>query len=233
MSDFGLIGIGVLMFTLIVLALVAVILLAKSRLVASGNVTISINDDPDKAVQTPVGSKLLSALAAQKIFLSSACGGGGTCGQCRVIVKSGGGDVLPTERSQLNRRDVREGYRLSCQMTVKEDLALEVPPEMLEVKKWQCTVRSNANVATFIKELVLELPAGEHVDFRAGGYIQIEAPPHRIKYRDFAVEDEYRSDWDKYNLWDIESVVKQCGDTGTADIVIGKDDCFHCFFLSD
>ncbi|MFC1762549.1 NADH:ubiquinone reductase (Na(+)-transporting) subunit F [Planctomycetota bacterium] len=189
--------------------MVVVILLAKSRLVASGNVTISINDDPDKAVEVPVGSKLLNALSDQKIFLSSACGGGGTCGQCRVIVAEGGGDVLPTERSQLNRRDVREGYRLSCQLTVKDNMTLEVPPEMLEVKKWQCKVRSNSNVATFIKELVLELPTGEHVDFRAGGFVQIEAPPHRIKYTDFAVEEEYRADWDKFNLWKIESVVKE------------------------
>ncbi len=209
MSDFGLIGIGVLMFTVIVLALVMVILLAKSRLVASGNVTISINDDPDKAVRVPVGNKLLNALASEKIFLSSACGGGGTCGQCKCVVAEGGGDVLPTERTQLNRREVREGYRLSCQLTVKDDMSLEVPPEMLEVKKWQCKVRSNANVATFIKELVLELPAGEHVDFRAGGYIQIEAPPHQIKYTEFDVEKDYRGDWDTYKLWEIESVVKE------------------------
>ncbi len=209
MSDFGLIGIGVLMFTVIVLVLVLVILIAKSRLVASGNVTISINDDPDTSVEVSVGNKLLAALASKKIFLSSACGGGGTCGQCKCIVAEGGGDVLPTERTQLNRREVREGYRLSCQLTVKDNMALKVPPEMLEVKKWQCKVRSNANVATFIKELVLELPSGEHVDFRAGGYIQIEAPPHRIKYTDFDVEGEYRGDWDKYKLWEIKSVVKE------------------------
>ncbi len=209
MSDFQLIGLGVLMFTLIVLALVAVILFAKSRLVASGNVNIGINDDPDKAVDVSVGAKLLNALADKKIFLSSACGGGGTCGQCKCIVAEGGGDVLPTERSQLNRREVREGYRLSCQLTVKGDMKLEVPPEMLEVKKWQCKVRSNDNVATFIKELVLELPAGEHVDFRAGGYIQIEAPPHHLKYNEFDVADEYREDWDKFKLWEIESVVKE------------------------
>lgn len=209
MSDFQLIGLGVMMFTLIVLALVAVILLAKSKLVASGNVTIGINDDPEKAVEVSVGGKLLNALAEKKIFLSSACGGGGTCGQCKCIVAEGGGDVLPTERSQLNRREVREGYRLSCQLSVKGDMKLEVPPEMLEVKKWQCKVRSNDNVATFIKELVLELPEGEHVDFRAGGYIQIEAPPHHIKYTEFDVADEYREDWDRFKLWEIESVVKE------------------------
>ena len=209
MSDFGLIGVGVFMFTLIVLALVAVILIAKSWLVASGNVTISINDDPDKTVEVSVSSKLLNALADKKIYLSSACGGGGTCGQCKCVVKSGGGDVLPTERSQLNRREIREGYRLSCQLTVKDNMSLQVPPEMLDVKKWLCKVRSNHNVATFIKELVLELPPGEHVDFRAGGYIQIEAPPHDIKYRDFEVEEEYRDDWDKFDLWRFESQVKE------------------------
>lgn len=209
MSDFGLIGLGVMMFTLVVLVLVAVILFAKSKLVASGNVAIGINDDPDKTVEVSVGAKLLGALAEKKIFLSSACGGGGTCGQCKCIVAEGGGDVLPTERTQLNRREVREGYRLSCQLTVKGDMKLEVPPEMLEVKKWQCRVRSNDNVATFIKELVLELPEGENVDFRAGGYIQIEAPPHHIKYTEFDVADEYRDDWDRYKLWEIESVVKE------------------------
>ncbi len=209
MSDFGLICVGVLMFTTIVLALVAVILIAKWRLVATGNVEILINDDPDKTLQVPVASKLLTALADKKLFLSSACGGGGTCGQCRVIVKSGGGDVLPTEKAQLNRGDVRDGYRLSCQLTVKDNMSLQVPPEMLDVKKWLCKVRSNHNVATFIKELVLELPAGEHVDFRAGGYIQIEAPPHHIKYRDFEVEKEYRPDWDKFDLWRFESQVKE------------------------
>lgn len=209
MSDIELIGIGVLMFIVIVLALVMVILFAKSRLVASGNVTISINDDPDKTVEVPVGSKLLAGLADHKIFLSSACGGGGTCGQCRCVVSEGGGEALPTERSKLNRKEIREGYRLSCQMTVKEDLALKIPPEMLEVKKWQCTVRSNDNVATFIKELVLELPEGENVDFRAGGYIQIEAPPHHVKYSDFDVAEEYRQDWDTFKLWQYESHVKE------------------------
>ncbi|MCF7975852.1 MAG: NADH:ubiquinone reductase (Na(+)-transporting) subunit F [Phycisphaerae bacterium] len=209
MSDFGLICVGVMMFVIIVLALVAVILIAKSRLVASGNVQILINNDPDKTVEIPVASKLLNALAEHKIYLSSACGGGGTCGQCKCIVASGGGDVLPTEKSKLNRKEVREGYRLSCQLTVKDNMSLEIPPEMLEIKKWLCTVRSNDNVATFIKELVLDLPEGEYVDFRAGGYIQIEAPPHHIKYSDFDVAEEYRGDWDQYGLWKYESHVKE------------------------
>ena len=209
MADLRLIGIGVSMFTVIVLVLVAVILLAKSRLVASGNVEILINDDPHKAVQVAVGGKLLNALAEEKIFLSSACGGGGTCGQCRVLVKSGGGDVLATEAAMLNRRDVREGYRLSCQLPVKENMSIEVPAEMLDIQKWECTVRSNHNVATFIKELILELPPGEHVDFRAGGFIQIEAPPHVARFADFDVEEEYRPDWDRFGFWKLESRVNK------------------------
>lgn len=207
MADLRLIGLGVLMFTVIVLVLVAVILLAKSRLVASGHVEILINDDAQKAIQVPVGGKLLNALAEEKIFLSSACGGGGTCGQCRVLVKSGGGDVLATEAAMLNRRDVREGYRLSCQLAVKENMSIEVPAEMLDIQKWECTVRSNHNVATFIKELILELPPGEKVDFRAGGFIQIEAPPHVARFADFDVEEEYRPDWDRFGFWKLESRV--------------------------
>jgi Na+-transporting NADH:ubiquinone oxidoreductase subunit F len=207
MSDFGLICVGVMMFIVIVLALVAVILIAKSQLVASGNVQISINHDPDKSVEVPVASKLLNALAEHKIYLSSACGGGGTCGQCKCVVTEGGGDVLVTEKSKLNRKEIREGYRLSCQLTVKDNMSLEIPPEMLEIKKWLCTVKSNDNVATFIKELVLELPEGEYVDFRAGGYIQIEAPPHHIKYSEFDVAEEYRGDWDQYDMWKYESDV--------------------------
>ena len=209
MADLKLIGVGVLMFTVIILVLVAVILLAKSRLVASGHVEILINDDPHKTVQVAVGGKLLNTLAEEKIFLSSACGGGGTCGQCRVMVKSGGGEVLATEAAMLNRRDVREGYRLSCQLAVKQNMSIEVPAEMLDIQKWACTVRSNHNVATFIKELVLELPPGENVDFRAGGFIQIEAPPHVARFADFDVEEEYRPDWDRFEFWKLESRVDQ------------------------
>ena len=207
MNGLGLVFFGVFMFTFIVLALVFLILFAKSKLVASGNVNIVINDDPDKQLTIPVGGKLMNALAAQKIFVPSACGGGGTCGTCKLKVVEGGGDILPTERSSINRREAREGFRLSCQVPVKGDMKIEIPPEVFDVKKWECTVRSNENVATFIKELVLEWPAGEDVKFRAGGYIQIEAPPHKLRYKDFAVEDEYRGDWDKFNMWRYDSVV--------------------------
>jgi len=177
--------------------------------VATGNVKITINDKEENSLKVPVGDKLLNVLSDKKIYLPSACGGGGTCGECKVIVKEGGGDALQTETVKLNRKQIREHYRLSCQLAVKEDLSLEVPAELFDIKKWECTVRSNENVATFIKELVLELPEGEDVKFRAGGYVQIEAPPHTVNYKDFIVEDEYKPDWDKYNLWKYVSKVDE------------------------
>ena len=198
---------GVAMFTGIVLALVVLILIARSRLVAGGDVEILVNDQ--KTLTVPAGGKLLGALADAGIFISSACGGGGTCAQCKVKIHSGGGDILPTERTHINNHQAREGLRLSCQGAVKQDMKVEVPEEAFETKKWTCTVRSNRNVATFIKELVLELPAGEAVGFQAGGYIQIEIPPHEIEYQNFDVAVEYREDWDKYNLWRYKSVVTE------------------------
>ncbi|WP_367027370.1 NADH:ubiquinone reductase (Na(+)-transporting) subunit F [Methylococcus sp. ANG] len=197
---------GVFFFTAIVVALVFVILGAKSKLVAEGNVEVLINGE--KTIQVPIGSKLLTALADNNLFVSSACGGGGTCAQCRVQVLEGGGEILPTELSHITKREAAQGDRLSCQVTVKQNMKIHVHEEVFGVKKWECTVRSNRNVATFIKELVLELPAGENVDFRAGGYIQIECPPYDCKFSDFDIEPEYREDWDKYNLWKIESHVK-------------------------
>lgn len=207
--DFQLILISVSMFTAVVLALVVIILLAKSRLVSSGNVQIEINGNSDEPIAVAAGGKLLNALADAKIFVSSACGGGGTCGQCTVVVKSGGGDILPTELTHIRKGEAREGHRLSCQVSVKQDMEIEVPPEVFSVKKWDCIVRSNDNVATFIKELVLELPKGENVDFRAGGYIQIEAPPHRVEYKDFEIGKKFHEDWDKFNVWRYVSEVKE------------------------
>ena len=209
MEGLNLIIFGSVMFTLIVIALVIVILFAKSKLVETGNVKIEINDDPEKTLEIPAGEKLLNTLSAQEIYLPSACGGGGTCGECKVIVTDGGGDILPTEKAILNRKQVRAGYRLSCQVAVKADLKLDIPPEVFDIKKWECTVRSNVNMATFIKELVLELPEGENVDFRAGGYIQIEAPPHSLKFSEFDVEEEYRGDWDHFKLWGLVSKVDE------------------------
>ena len=198
---------GVLLFTAIIIALVFVILGARSRLVASGNVDITVNDE--RTIQAPVGSKLLGALADAELFVASACGGGGTCAQCRVKVLEGGGAILPTETSHITKREAAEGDRLSCQVTVKQNMRIRVPEEVFGVKKWECTVRSNDNVATFIKELVLELPEGETVPFRAGGYIQIECPPHIAKYEDFDVASEFRADWDRFNLWRYESKVNE------------------------
>jgi len=209
MSGLNLILMGAVMFTFIVIALVLFIVFARSRLVASGTINIVINADEENALTVPVGGKLLNGLAASKIFVPSACGGGGTCGQCTVKVFEGGGDILPTETSQINRRQAREGVRLSCQVPVKQNMRIEIPPEIFHAKQWECTVRSNHNVATFIKELVLELPEGEDVDFRAGGYIQIEAPPHTVHYKDFIVEGEYKPDWDKYNMWQYVSKVEE------------------------
>ena len=198
---------GVVSFTVIVLALVFFILLARSMLVATGDVTITINDSPDKALRVSAGGKLLDTLAGSKIYVPSACGGQGTCAQCKVTVLGGGGDVLPTERGLLSRREIRQGVRLSCQVPVKQDMQIEIPPEVFDVKKWECTVRSNANVATFIKELVLELPAGESVNFRAGGYIQIECPPHKLSFKDFDIDPQYRDDWNRHEIWRYESKV--------------------------
>ena len=200
---------GVGMFTSVIVALVVIVLVARSRLVASGKVTIVINDDNSKAISTPAGSTLLSTLAANKIFIPSACGGKGTCGVCKANVLEGGGILLPTERSHVTRGEERNGVRLTCQVKVKTDMCIELPPEIFSVREWKCTVRSNKNVATFIKELVLELPPGESVPFRAGGYIQITCPPHKVKYSSFDVDSNYRNDWDKFNMWRYESKVDE------------------------
>jgi Na+-transporting NADH:ubiquinone oxidoreductase subunit F len=198
---------GIIIFTAVVIALVFVIIGAKSKLVAEGDVEILINHE--KKIHVPVGSKLLQALADNGLFVSSACGGGGTCGQCKVVVHSGGGEILPTELSHITKREAAQGERLSCQVACKYNMDIEVEDEVFGIKKWECTVKSNNNVATFIKELVLDLPKGEKIDYRAGGFIQIECPPHVAKFSDFAVEKEYREDWDKYNLWRYVSTVKE------------------------
>lgn len=199
------ISLGVVLFTIIIIALVFVILAARSRLVPAGNVQITVNEE--KTVESLVGVKLLGALADVQLFVPSACGGGGTCAQCRVKVLEGGGEILPTETTYITKREAAEGERLACQVTVKRNMKIEIPEEVFGVKKWEVTVGSNKNVATFIKELVLDLPEGETVDFRAGGYIQIEAPPYRCKFADFDIESKFRDDWDRYNLWRYESVV--------------------------
>ena len=194
--------IGVAMFTGIVLVLVCVILIAKSKLVASGDITIQINEDESKALKVPAGGKLLNVLADNQIFISSACGGGGTCAQCKVKVQDGGGDLLPTEEAHINKKEAREGERLSCQVTCKSDMKIEVPHEVFDCSKWECVVKSNDNVATFIKELILELPEDDPIHFESGGYIQIDVPSYKgLEYKNFEIQDLYTSDWDKFDIW--------------------------------
>jgi Na+-transporting NADH:ubiquinone oxidoreductase subunit F len=200
---------GVVMFTIMIMALVFVILYARSHLVSSGDVRIEINGDPERTLTVPAGGKLLQTLANEGIFLSSACGGGGTCAQCRCHVLEGGGAILPVEEQHFTRGEIRDHARLSCQVPVKQDMKIEVEPEFFGVKQWDCTVLSNDNVATFIKELVLKIPEGESVDFRAGGYVQLECPPHVVAYKDFDIPDEYRGDWDRFKVFDNVSKVDE------------------------
>ena len=174
-------------------------------LVSLGEISIEINDNPDHSLITQTGGKLLQTLANANIFLSSACGGGGTCAQCKCIVNEGGGSILPIEEGHFTLAEIKQGWRLSCQTPVKRDMKILVPAEVFGVKKWECEVISNRNVATFIKELALKLPAGEDVDFQAGGFIQMEIPPHSLSFRTFDVEEKFRADWDRFSFWDIKS----------------------------
>ena len=201
------IALGIFVFTAVILLLVAVILSARRHLVPNGDVVIDIN--AERELRTRPGGKLLGTLAEAGLFVSSACGGGGTCGQCRVRVLEGGGQLLPTEASLISKREASEGYRLCCQLGVKQNLRIELPREVFGVKKWNCRVRSNRSVSTFITELVLELPEGEQMDFRAGGYIQIECPPYRLPFRDFDIPDLFRADWDRFDLWRYVAETKE------------------------
>jgi Na+-transporting NADH:ubiquinone oxidoreductase subunit F len=184
-------------------------LFARARLVSTGDVTIEINEDPEHAISVAAGDKLLGTLASRGIFLSSACGGGGTCGQCRCQVNEGGGSILSTEEGHFTRGEIRDHWRLSCQVAVKHDLKIHVPEDAFGVKRWDCEVISNHNVATFIKELELKLPAGEDVDFKAGGFVQLEIPPYEMDYREILVEDEYHADWDRFDVWKYHSRVTE------------------------
>jgi Na+-transporting NADH:ubiquinone oxidoreductase subunit F len=199
------IGLGITLFTAIILVLVIVILTARSRLVATGSVPVLVNDE--RELQIAVGSKLLYGLADAQIFLASACGGGGTCGECRVQVLSGGGSILPSETSLISRREAADHYRLACQVSVKQAMQIRIPEEIFGVHKFECTVLSNRSVASFIKELVLQVPETEDWDFRAGGYVLLECPPHRIRYTDFDIDERFHAVWDRHNLWRYESDV--------------------------
>lgn len=196
---------GTVIFTGSILALVALIQLSRAALVNTGDVSIVINGDEQNPLRVPAGSTLLSALAAKSVYLPSACGGGGTCAMCKCQVLEGGGDILPTETSLISRGEQKEHWRLSCQVKIRQDLRIHVPEEIFNIQKWECTVRSNQNVATFIKELILELPKGENLNFTAGGYIQIYIPPYQLSYKDFIIEKEYHPDWDTFKLWDLKA----------------------------
>ena len=191
-------------FTALVLVLVLILNFAESQLLPQGSVTIEINNEPDKSLEIRPGSTLLSALAGQSVFLPSACGGGGTCAMCECQVLEGGGEILPTETGHISRSKAKDNWRLACQVKIKEDMKIQVPDEIFSIQKWEAKVESNKNVATFIKELVLKLPDGEDLNFKAGGYIQIDIPEyHNLAYKNFDIEKDYHPDWDKYNIWDL------------------------------
>ena len=195
--------VSIFVFSFLILLLVVMLNIAEKKLLPQGDAKILINGDNDKSPSVKPGGSLLSTLSSENIFIPSACGGGGTCSQCKCQVLSGGGDILPTEVSHFSRSEIKDNYRLACQVKVKGDMEVRIPDEIFSIKKWECTVKSNNNVATFIKELVLELPEGENLDFESGGYIQIDIPEYKLKYSDFEVEDEYREDWDKFKMWDL------------------------------
>lgn len=202
------IGIGtivissIVVFLTVILILVMVLLYAKKKLTPQGDVKITLNGE--KEIITSPGSTVLATLAAQKIFLPSACGGGGTCGMCTCQVISGGGTILPTEKGFFTRKEQMANWRLGCQVKVREDMEIQIPAEVFGIKKWECTVVSNNNVATFIKEFVVQLPEGETMDFRSGGYIQIDVPAITVDFKDMDIDEEYRGDWDKFKMWDLQ-----------------------------
>ena len=195
---------SVAVFTGLVLILVLILNFAESKLLPQGDVTIEINGDTEKNIITRPGGTLLSALAGQSVFLPSACGGGGTCAMCECQVMEGGGEILPTETGHISRNKAKDSWRLACQVKIKENMKIHVPDEIFSIQKWEATVESNENVATFIKELVLNLPEGENLEFEAGGYIQIDIPEyHNLTFSDFDIEKEYHPDWDQYKIWDL------------------------------
>ncbi len=196
------IELGTIIFLAIILFLIIVILVAKAKLMPSGEVVVNINDKRDLTVKP--GNTLLTTLSNNKILMPSACGGGGTCGMCKCRVIEGGGEILPTEVGFFTRKEIADHYRLSCQVKVKQDLKIQIPEEIFGIKKWECEVVSNHNVATFIKEFVVKLPEGENLNFRSGGYIQIDIPKGNVDFKDFIVEEEFRDEWDKFKMWDLK-----------------------------
>lgn len=196
------IGMSIAIFLLVTLLLVWLLLFARKKLMPQGKVIITINDE--KELETDPGSTLLSTLATSKIYVPSACGGGGTCGMCHVQVIEGGGSILPTEKGFFTRKEQMSNWRLGCQVKVREDMKINVAPEIFGIKKWECEVVSNHNVASFIKEFIVKLPEGETLDFRSGGYIQIDVPKIKVDFKDMDIEKEYHDEWDKFNMWNLK-----------------------------
>lgn len=192
-------------FLSVLCVLVTMLLLVEAKVVKKGNCSVVINDDKEKNIQVPTGVTLLSALLINKILLPSACGGGGSCGTCKCVVQKGGRDILPTELPHLNRKERTENVRLACQLKVKEDMDIRLPDEIFNIRKYHATVVSNKNVATFIKELVLKLDPGENIEFKAGAYMQIDIPEYEASFTDFSVENRFKPDWDRFNLWGLRA----------------------------
>lgn len=202
--EFPLIFGSTLAFLIIISLLVAMLLIAKAKLIPAGDVNIVVNGDNEHPMTVSPGSTLLTALSEKSVFLPSACGGGGTCAMCKCQVLEGGGDVLPTEMNHLTRKEAEEHWRLACQVKVKNDMAIKVPEEIFGIKKWECEVVSNHNVATFIKEFVVKLPEGENLEFESGGYIQIDVPPCEVDFKNFEIEERFKEEWDKFKMWDLK-----------------------------
>ena len=200
---------GVIAFTLAINLMVIVILVSRKFLIASGDIEIQLNEDPDRTLTVPAGDKLLQTLASQNMFLSSACGGKGTCAQCKCMILEGGGSILTNEEDYFTHREKKEGWRLSCQLTVKDNMKIRVPDEVFGARKWECEVLSNENVATFIKELILKLPEGEEVEFRAGGYVQMEIPPSDIDFKNFDIDKKFNQDLERFNFRDNSISIKE------------------------
>lgn len=201
-SGFLVVLISMLVFFSVILLLVIVLLYAKKKLTPSGEVTLTINNEKQLIVDP--GSTILTTLADNKIYLPSACGGGGTCAMCKCQVLEGGGTILPTEKDFFTRKEQQENWRLGCQVKVKQDMNIRVHEEVMGIKKWDCEVVSNKNVATFIKEFVVKLPEGEEMDFQSGGYIQINVPKVNVEFKDMVIEERFRDEWDKFNMWDLK-----------------------------
>ncbi len=204
MTTLGVLLISTLVFVGMIVVLVLILIAAESKLVYKGDVKITINENEEKSITVPAGKTLLNTLSDQKIFLPSACGGGGTCAMCKCQILEGGGEILPTETSHFSYREQKENWRLSCQVKVKNDMSIRIPEEIFNIQKYSCTVASNKNVATFIKELVLNLDEGQRLEFRSGGYIQIDIPEYELSFKDFDIDKRFREDWEKYNLFDLQ-----------------------------